>query len=329
VSEDDRQQSAPGGNPVGAWTVAALSIYLVLVAVLTLDVLFAAWAASADLAPAGTTNNASATDAGVASADGGAGQADGGTTSKASAADGGVAAAPAPASHPSPAERKAPEREAKLFFFWKVPLTLEMAIALMVLASGALGGLVHALRSIGWYVGNRYLYQSWVLRYLLLPLVGALMALLFYLVVRGGLVAWNANGPQVNPFGFAAVGAIIGMFSEQAALKLKEVADTLFVKPPQGNQALPQGDGGVAALKIADVLPQAGAAAGGDQVTIHGLGFKSGASVTFGGAAAPKVTVTNTTTLDVVTPPHDPGSVDVAVTVGASTVSLKDAFTYK
>lgn len=62
------------------------------------------------------------------------------------------------------------------------------------------------------------------------------------------------------------------------------------------------------------VTPNAGPAAGGTAVTITGSNFKSGASVTFGGAAASNVTFVSTNQLTCTTPVHIPEIVDVRVT---------------
>jgi hypothetical protein len=42
----------------------------------------------------------------------------------------------------------------------------------------------------------------------------------------------------------ALAGALVGMFSEQAVLKLKEVAETLLAKPEPGEDAVPQEEEG-------------------------------------------------------------------------------------
>lgn len=62
------------------------------------------------------------------------------------------------------------------------------------------------------------------------------------------------------------------------------------------------------------VTPNTGPAAGGTAVTITGSNFKSGATVTFGGAAASNVTFVSTNQLTCNTPAHIPETVDVRVT---------------
>jgi hypothetical protein len=109
-----------------------------------------------------------------------------------------------------------------------VNLDLDHAIFLVVIFSGALGGTIHALRSLYWYVGNRDLRRSWLAFYACVPMLAAALGLVFYIVARGGLLAGNASPTAVNPFGFCAVAAMVGLFSSQTVAKLKDVFTTLF-----------------------------------------------------------------------------------------------------
>jgi hypothetical protein len=116
-------------------------------------------------------------------------------------------------------------------------------LLIMVVAAGALGSLVHCLTSFADYVGNRKLNKSWVWYFILRTPIGISLALVFYLVLRGGLVAptggQNAQGGMLlNPYGLAAIAAMAGMFSKQATDKLSEVFDTLF----QVNQPVDRAD---------------------------------------------------------------------------------------
>jgi plastocyanin len=73
-------------------------------------------------------------------------------------------------------------------------------------------------------------------------------------------------------------------------------------------------------LSVSDVSPPAGTIAGGTQITITGVGFDSGATVTVGGVAATNVNVVNSTTIRATTPAHAAGTVDVVVMVGSNSV---------
>lgn len=103
----------------------------------------------------------------------------------------------------------------------------------VVILSGALGGFVHSLRSLAWYVGAQRFFRSWVLNYLYLPLVGALTAVILYLIIRAGFLA-GTSAEATSPFGFAALGAMSGLFTEQGVKKLKEVFETLLTKADEG-----------------------------------------------------------------------------------------------
>ncbi len=132
-----------------------------------------------------------------------------------------------------------PSASTVTFFFWPISISDDIRLILIVAMAGALGGLVHTLRSLYWYVGNRELVWSWMLMYVLRLFVGTTVALVFYFVIRGGFFP-QAKVTDTSPFGFAGLASLTGLFSEQAVLKLKEVAETLFSKPSPGADAKPQ-----------------------------------------------------------------------------------------
>jgi len=80
---------------------------------------------------------------------------------------------------------------------------------------------------------------------------------------------------------------------------------------------------------VTSVYPNFGPAAGGTGITITGLRFVSGATVTCGGTAATDVTFVNSTTLTVTTPAHATGSVNVVVqNPDAQTGTLVNGYFY-
>ena len=151
-----------------------------------------------------------------------------------------VAASPSPT--PS-GKAKLPDPELISFFngWFKANIYAETRLLLLVMLAGALGSLMHSLRSLYWYTGNRMMVWSWVGFYLLLPFTGAILSVIFYFVVRGGFFSPQASFENTSPFGFAALSALVGLFSPQATLKLKEVAETIFTKPESGADASTQG----------------------------------------------------------------------------------------
>ena len=127
-----------------------------------------------------------------------------------------------------------PATSTDTFFFWTISVSSEAGLLITVALAGGLGALLHALRSFYWYVGNRDFRRSWLAMYVLLPFVGMTLALVFYFVFRGGFFSPQAQVEQTSPFGFVALASLVGLFSEQAVLKLKELSETLLSKPPRG-----------------------------------------------------------------------------------------------
>ena len=75
------------------------------------------------------------------------------------------------------------------------------------------------------YVGNRTRRGSWTFWYLLYPFIGAALALIFYIALRGGLLT---DGTDVKPSMMVALAGLVGMFTKQATDKLSEVCSTFF-----------------------------------------------------------------------------------------------------
>lgn len=117
---------------------------------------------------------------------------------------------------------------------WKVwgvehSITLELRLILLVLTVGGFAACITGMKSFADYVGEDRLSSKWYWFYYAEPFVGAGMAFVFYLVMRGGLMTGtNADIKAVNPFGFTAIAALVGMFSDAAFRKLNEVFDILF-----------------------------------------------------------------------------------------------------
>jgi hypothetical protein len=204
---------------------------------------------------------------------------------------------------------------------YRCPAPDGRALLILVLLAGGLGASLHALRSFYTYVGTRKLVWSWVAMYLLLPLVGATMALLFYLIVGAGLLPLAGTEPG---YGVIGVAALVGLFSSQALEKLKRVAEGVFTQVPQNTESL-----AAPAIVIDDIAPAVGAA--GDTVKITGSGFGVDSTVRFGKVHAVSAALIDAKTLAVIVPDSaKPETVDVSVSrpTHASGVKVK-AFTYR
>jgi len=93
---------------------------------------------------------------------------------------------------------------------------------------GALGAYIHVATSFASFAGNRSLEPSWIWWFVLRPAIGAALALMFYFVMRSGLMLDGPLGDAVSPFGIAAMSAVVGLISKQLIDKLRNVSDTTF-----------------------------------------------------------------------------------------------------
>ena len=211
----------PGSQAVPVIGIVGLTAYLALAIVLCLYGLIVFWPTPT---PGGPTSDQTK---------GPAEQIDS-TTSPRSPATPSPAATTATTAQTSPTTTPAPSPGKATAFGCEFEVWDEVRLLWIVILAGALGSLIHALRSVYWYVGNRNLVRSWLAKYFVQPFAGSALAVMFYFVIRGGFFSPQSDFSQTSPFGFAALSAMVGLFSEQAVLKLKQVAETVLSKPEQG-----------------------------------------------------------------------------------------------
>ena len=114
-------------------------------------------------------------------------------------------------------------------FWWTWTLSNELRLLLLVIFAGSFGARIMALRSLADYRGQRKLTNNWTIHYIVRLPSGAGVALVFYLVIRGGFMAGtDIDISASTPFGIVAVAALAGMFSEKAFNKLAEVFNAMF-----------------------------------------------------------------------------------------------------
>ncbi len=142
----------------------------------------------------------------------------------------GVVLAPLPDSSASPKPSElAPVALPINFFFKKCVMTsFDERLILLVIVAGILGSFIHGATSLADYIGNDRFCRRWTWFYLLRPVIGMALALVFYFVIRGGFLTTNVGATDINPYGIAALAGLVGMFSKQATDKLSEVFSTLF-----------------------------------------------------------------------------------------------------
>ncbi|MFO0697881.1 MAG: hypothetical protein U0236_01540 [Nitrospira sp.] len=110
----------------------------------------------------------------------------------------------------------------------------EKTVLRMVILLGALGGSLHLVLSLVMYIGNGQFKRRWLPYYLSLPIAGAALAPIVYMLLRVGILSPSgiANSPSgtasLNLVGIYAFSALTGMFAKTATDKLNEVFSTIF-----------------------------------------------------------------------------------------------------
>lgn len=91
---------------------------------------------------------------------------------------------------------------------------------------GVLGGSTYGLSSIASWIATNKLERSWLLWYVSRPIIGASLAIIFYLILRAGIIK---DIPLTqNDYGFAAISYIVGLIATHAMKKIRDIFDTLF-----------------------------------------------------------------------------------------------------
>jgi hypothetical protein len=206
------------------------------------------------------------------------------------------------------------------FLWWDLPLSREKSFLVIVAIAGALGAMGHVLRSYFRYVGERSLLWSWMLSYLLMPLVGAIIGTLVYILLRAGLIT-GGGAAQGDPFGFAAVAALVGLFSAQAAEKLKEVFETIFAMPQAGSESVTTPTAHAPAIRT--FRPPTGPV--GTPVEMEGDSLEDVTEVRFGGVPSHAEFNPDTGILKA-TVPANASTGKLAVTVGNVTAESETVF---
>ena len=163
-------------------------------------------------------------------------------------------------------------------------IALDVQLLVLVMIAGGLGSFIHTATSFGDYVGNKTMAKSWILWYILRPFIGMVLAVVFYLVVRGGFLSAGTNAGNINPFGIAALAGLVGMFSKQATDKLNEVFNTLFRTAPGEGDSKRKDNLTNPMPVINDLEPKSVEVLTKNiNVTIKGTGFIKGAVVRING----------------------------------------------
>lgn len=114
----------------------------------------------------------------------------------------------------------------------------ESRYLLAIITSGTIGALSETAYSFIRYVGTRQFRLSWAMWYLLKPLIGASLALVIYLLVRGGFFAGSAQPQDINLFGLAGLACLAGLNSKEMLEKLESLAKQVLITPQADQKRL-------------------------------------------------------------------------------------------
>jgi hypothetical protein len=162
-------------------------------------------------------------------------------------------------------------------------------LLLLALLMGAIGGYVHAATSFVSYIGNRQFKASWGWWYALRALIGAALALLAYVALRGGFLTGNSTTTTANidAYGVATVSGLVGLFSKQATDKLEEVFNTAFRTGAGIGDAQRKDSITPEAPTINALDPASFSIANPKPIAIKGAGFNKAAVVKLDGTQVP------------------------------------------
>ncbi len=122
---------------------------------------------------------------------------------------------------------------------WKKVLGVQLnegvTFILIVLLSGLVGSLIASIHSLIQRIrgdDGKTLEKKHVWGYLLRPVFGGSLALVFFFVIHGDLLASSIRDKLIAPYGIAGFSAVVGMFARKAMGKLQEVLNLLFQPKP-------------------------------------------------------------------------------------------------
>jgi hypothetical protein len=133
---------------------------------------------------------------------------------------------------------------------WIGAISLELRNVLLAASAAALGASVETLFALARTIKHRKFAKSGQVMFLLRVLVAVPMAIVFYFVIRGGLLTPEANVAVINQYSITAISFLVGMYSEPMLNKLNQIAQTLFVQESQESQVESQLDRIGAALGV-------------------------------------------------------------------------------
>lgn len=124
-------------------------------------------------------------------------------------------------------------------FWWSFTISPERRILLCVMFCGLLGGSIRMLLRIRGDFTSPNVSPRYVPWYFLTPPIGAILAVGFYLIVRGGFLTSGTSTDNVNVFAFGGTGVLVGLFAEIATERLEAAFSGAFASRQHRSQLQP------------------------------------------------------------------------------------------
>jgi len=121
-----------------------------------------------------------------------------------------------------------------LFGLAHVTVVPQVAVLAGVMLAGVLGALAYMTRKFIEHSMKGDLTKRAEWWYILLPVQAAALSAVVYFVLQGGLLGGDQT-TALNPYGIAAIAALVGLFARHAMNKLARVFDEIFGKPEDTN----------------------------------------------------------------------------------------------
>lgn len=128
----------------------------------------------------------------------------------------------------------------RLFSRLQLTITEEMRLILIVAVMGALGGCAYSIKAFVYRVGRNRFDTSWTSWYILRPFIGSILAIIFYFAFRAAFFSLSASTEDLNNYGIATLGGIVGLYSWETMRKLEELFRKIL--PTEGEEQEPGGE---------------------------------------------------------------------------------------
>lgn len=194
---------------------------------------------------------------------------------------------------------------------------LTRLLILFVMIMGALGSYIHAASSFVAFAGNRQFSSSWTWWYFLRAPIGSALAVIGYFLLAGGYIS-AAGTDTGNLVKIGVISGLIGLYEEQACVKIGEIFDALFKPADKGRDPLETNKAVILAPVVTDVQQT------GRTIMVVGTGFvKDCSKVLINGTPAKTTEFVSTTQLRAGLNDTDKG--EVSITVSNHSADGKDS----